>query len=147
MVRFGVCLVVLSLATQLGADLKCSDLEIYQSRSDLNCISCEQWADGYVTKQGTDEGYLCLFLDGTETFNVCDSLLLLWIGPDWNENCLYVPSYENKVWWDFSSNREDWDDPRGAYAKIFIYVPCFSPDAHYVTPVWPETCDYCSPCD
>ncbi len=146
MLRASLAAVLLLIGIPAGGDLTCNNLSIYSTDVDQSCQSCLQWCDGEVTKEGSESGWLCLYLYSPDTFNVCDHTITLWVGLDWNEYCFDVESDVSLVNWCLESERFDWDDPRGSWAKVYIYLPCLSPSTHYVTPVWSDPCDYCQDC-
>ena len=141
-----LALLILAVSTCVVASLNCSKLSITLDAHDSTCGSCNQWAAGRVVKNGSDYGLLCLYLCGKHSFNLCDHTLTLWVGSEWNFNCFNVPSNVSSVYWTLESDREDWDDGRGAYAELYIYIPCLNCEARHVTPTWTRMCPYCENC-
>ncbi len=140
-----VTLLILGVSTGVVA-LQCRNLNIKLDAHDTTCSSCNQWATGRVVKEGSDDGLLCVYLCDKHSFNVCDNTMTLWVGTQWGFNCFDVPSDCSSVNWALESSRQDWQDSRGAWAEVYIYIPCFNCQERHVNAVWSRLCYYCDNC-
>ena len=145
--RLVVCILILALHAHVLATLKCGDLEIKKNAEGTNCTACMQWAFGQLDKSGDDAGWMCLFMCGRHSYNVCDQSIVLWVGTEWNYNCFEMDESTSSVSWSFQSGRMDWADSSGSWAEIFPGIPCNSCTVMSVRPTWTEPCYYCDSCD
>ena len=144
--RAFLLLLAIVLTANVLADLQCGNLSIATTSSGLNCTACNQWAGGTVSKSGGDSGWLCVYACSTHSFDICEPSIVLWVGTEWNNNCFEVDSDVSTVNWTFQSKRSDWDDNRGSYAEIYIYVPCLNCTSKHVIVDWDSICPYCTDC-